>query len=308
MDLNNRLKQSQRISLITIVLNCILFLCTAAAGIIAQNLSVISDAAHSLSDILSTVVAVIGIRLSTAKPDRFHNYGHSKLESVFSKILALFLVATAIGIGIGAYNDFVFTLANPEIEKISMRVLLIVITSLSIVSKEIMYWYTLWFAKKLNSTALKADAWHHRSDSISSIAVLIGLVFSMAWNINWMQSIASGVVALLILRVGVGIYIDGEKQMVDTSASEQDCEEIKKTILAVDGVLRLDTLKTRISGAFLFVDVEIACDAELHLHDAHTIAENVEKAILDKHEKVRMAAVHVNPVFTEENNLGAKND
>jgi cation diffusion facilitator family transporter len=242
---------------------------------------------------------MIGLKLSLKKPDKEHNYGHDKIEAIVSKILALILLATGIFLGYEAINTIVKNVYKPQ----AMGALMLVVTIASIAACEFMYRYKMRYAKTLKCPSLRADAWHHRSDAISSVAVLIG-VGGYLYGVYVLEPIATLVVALLIVKVAVEIYVEGEKSMLDQAASADVVEKIKQIIIRERQIKCIDELKTRISGSKLFVDVEISLDRNLTLCEAHDVAEkvhgNLENAELD----ILHATVHVNP-YTPEAEDGA---
>ena len=169
-----------------------------------------------------------------------------------------------------------------------------VAAAVSIVVKELMFWYTMSAAKKVNSSALKADAWHHRSDSLSSIGSLVGVIGAMC-GVPIMDSIACIVISLLIIKAAVQIFIDAVKKMTDEACDEKTESEIRNYIECCEGVIRVDELMTRMFGNRIYVIAEIACQPDISLFDAHSIAETVHKGIEDNFPLVKHITVHVNP-------------
>jgi cation diffusion facilitator family transporter len=291
-DNRQRYNQSKRVSFVTICINIALTVFKAAVGIISGSFSILSDAIHSLSDVLSTLIVMIGLKLSIKQPDKEHNYGHDKIEAIVSKILALILFGTGIYLGYEAIDAIVKNVYKP----LSMGALMLAVTAVSIAACEFMYRYKMYYAKKLRYPSLKADAWHHRSDAISSIAVLIGVGGYLS-GVYVLEPIATLVVALLIVKVAIEIYIEGEKSMLDQAASPDIVEKIKE-IITREGVKSIDELKTRISGSKLFVDIEISLDKNLSLLEAHDTAEKIHRNLENAEFDILHATVHVNP-YTE---------
>ncbi|MCF0115236.1 MAG: cation transporter [Erysipelotrichaceae bacterium] len=285
-------KIAMRVSYVTMAGNMILSAFKLVAGIVANSGAMISDAIHSASDVFSTIIVIIGVKLAAKQSDASHPYGHERLECVASIVLAVILGATGIGIGVsglekitsGSYGDLVVP-----------GQLALVAAVLSIGVKEWMYWYTRAAAKKINSGALMADAWHHRSDALSSIGALIGIYFARK-GYPIMDPIASLVICIFILKAAFDIFMDGIDKMVDKGCPDEVVEEMKKVILAQEGVEGIDVIRTRLFGAKIYVDVEICADGSLNLTEAHEIAEKVHHAIEESNELIKHCMVHVNPV------------
>ncbi len=290
MKQNKTFDLAMRVSVVSIAVNILLSVAKLIAGIVGASAAMISDAVHSASDVLSTVVVIIGIKLSEKKADREHPYGHERMECVASVILAVMLAAVGAGIGIGGVQKIISG-SYSEIEVPGLLPLIAAI--ISIVVKEGMFWWTRAAAVKLNSGALRADAWHHRSDALSSVGSFVGILFArMGYPI--MDSVACVVISVAIVKVSVEIFIDGINKMVDRSASVDEEEKIRAVALAVEGVEAVDDLKTRLFGSKLYVDIEILADGSLTLTEAHAIAENVHDAI-ERQSGCIHCMVHVNP-------------
>ncbi|WMJ82446.1 cation diffusion facilitator family transporter [Clostridium sp. MB40-C1] len=288
MEPKERLRIGNGISKITIVINVILSVIKVAAGIFGKSSAMISDGVHSLSDVMSTFCVMIGLKMSEKPGDSDHPYGHEKYEPVFAKILAVILGIT--GIMIGYKSIQIISLGQYNIPgKITIFAAI-----LSIITKEWMYRYTIKGAKKIDSSALFADAWHHRSDAFSSVGTLIGVVGARI-GYPILDPIASIVICVIIIKVAVYIYIGAVNQLMDCAADKDTINKIVKDIENVSGVLKIDDLKTRVHASRLYVDVEISVCKELSLLDAHDIAEKVHFKIEESNSKVKHCMVHVNP-------------
>lgn len=286
---------AMKVSWVSVAVNLILSAGKLLAGIFANSGAMISDAVHSASDVLSTFIVMIGVNIASKQADEHHRYGHERFESVASVTLALILLETGLLIGwkglktifSGSYDD----LAAPGALALAAAVV-------SIVVKEWMYWYTRAAAKKIGSDALMADAWHHRSDSLSSIGALVGISFAMG-GFPIMDSVASVVICLFIVKAAVDIFRDAVDKMVDRSCDQETLEQMTALILSQPGVLGLDLLQTRLFGAKIYVDAEIAVQADLSLQKAHAIAEAVHDRMEEEFPMVKHCMVHVNPFPTE---------
>ena len=282
---------ANKVSFITIIGNVVLSVIKLLAGIVAHSGAMISDAVHSASDVFSTFVVIIGIKLASKEPDKEHPYGHERLECVAAIILAVVLLITGLGIGMDALNNIIKGHYN------ALQIpgtLALVAAIVSIVSKEGMYWYTRHYAKKIDSGALMADAWHHRSDAFSSIGALIGIGGAML-GFPVMDSIASLVIFVFIAKASTDIFKDAMDKMVDHSCDEETEKQIYDCIMKNENVKGIDLLQTRIFGNKIYVDVEIQADPSYTLQEAHDIAEVVHDGIEQDFPKVKHIMVHVNP-------------
>ena len=288
---NDFQKIANKVSTITIIGNVVLSVIKLLAGIIAHSNAMISDAIHSASDVFSTFVVIIGIKLSSKEADKEHPYGHERLECVAAIILAMVLFITGLGIGLEALKNILHgNYSDLQIPGILALLAAIV----SIVSKEGMYWYTRYYAKKIDSSALMADAWHHRSDAFSSIGALIG-IGGARLGFPIMDSIASMVIFIFIVNAAFQIFKDAMDKMVDHSCDDETEKQIYDCVMKNENVMGIDVLQTRIFGNKIYVDVEIQVNASYTLQVAHNIAEAVHEDIEENFPKVKHIMVHVNP-------------
>ena len=284
-------KVAMKVSTISIIVNIALSLLKLAAGIIASSGAMISDAIHSASDVFSTIVVIIGIKLASKEPDKEHPYGHERMECVAAIVLSVVLFITGLGIGAGALKNIV----NGNYSSLQVPGILALIAAIvSILVKEGMYWYTRYYARKIDSSALMADAWHHRSDAFSSIGALIGIGASRL-GYPVMDSIASLVIFVFIVKAAFDIFKDAIDKMVDHSCDEETEKQIYECVMKNENVLGIDLLQTRVFGNKIYVDVEIQADASYTLQKAHDIAEAVHDDIEESFPKVKHIMVHVNP-------------
>ncbi len=263
------------------------------AGVFAQSAAMISDAIHSLSDVFSTIIVMAGVKMANKKPDKEHPYGHERFECVAAIILSVILFATGAGIGWAGLQKVIAGnyggLATPGM-------LALVAAIISIVVKEAMYWYTRNAAKKIDSSALMADAWHHRSDAFSSVGSFIGILGARL-GFPILDPAACIVICLFILKAAVDIFRDAVGKMIDKACDEQTAAEMREVILAQESVLGIDQLKTRLFGDKIYVDVEIRSDGLVTLEQAHDAAQRVHDVIEKQFPKVKHCMVHVNPVI-----------
>lgn len=285
-------KTAMRVSFVSIVVNVLLSAFKFLAGILANSAAMISDAVHSASDVFSTIVVIIGIKISSKDSDKNHPYGHERLECVAAIVLSTILAVTGLGIGYTALKKMIS--GNFE-ELVVPGMLALAAAIISIAMKEGMYWYTRINAKRIDSSALMADAWHHRSDALSSVGALIGIGGAML-GFPVLDTAASFVICFFIEKAAYDIFKDAIDKMVDKACDEETEEELKKCALAQDGVLGIDLLRTRVFGNKIYVDIEIRADANETLKEAHSIAERVHESIERNFTKVKHIMVHVNPI------------
>ena len=280
-----------RLSRIGIIGNILLSAFKLFAGLAGKSGAMVSDAVHSLSDVFATLIAFIGVKLSQRSADARHPYGHERFECVASLVLGIILAVTGLGIGWagvqkligGNYSQLAVPTALP-----------LIAAAVSIVVKEGMYWYTMYYAKKLDSAAFVADAWHHRSDALSSVGSFLG-IGAAKLGFPIMDPIASVVICLFILKVAYDITKDSLRKMLDTSCSRDTEKEMRDFIAAQEGVEQLDLLQTRLFGNKVYMDVEISVERDSSLLEAHDIAERVHAAVEHQFPNVKHVMIHVNP-------------
>lgn len=287
----DNVKKANRVSVVSIIINIVLSLLKLIVGIFAHSSALISDSIHSASDVLSTFAVIAGVNIAAKDSDKAHQYGHERMENIFSIILAILLFATGIGIGFTAVKVIVVK----NFEEIEIPgVIALVAAFVSIAVKEWMYHYTMHTAKKIKSTALKADAWHHRSDALSSVGSFAGIL-GARMGLPICDPIASLIICAFIAKAAWDIFYEAVNGLVDHSADDETCTELRRIISEQNGVLCIDDLKTRMFGSKLYVDVEIGADGNQTLRQAHEIAQRVHDIIEKQFENVKHCMVHVNP-------------
>ncbi len=287
---NHFQRVADRVSAVSITGNLILSVFKLTAGIAAHSNAMISDAVHSASDVFSTIVVIIGIRFASKEADKEHPYGHERMECVAAIILAMILFMTGLGIGMEALKNILSgnygDLQAPGISALIAAVI-------SIVSKEVMFWYTKINAARIDSSALLADAWHHRSDALSSVGALIGIAGARL-GFPVMDFIASLVIFIFIMKATYDIFKDAVNKVVDHSCDEKTERQIYERVMRNEAVLGIDSLHTRIFGNKIYIDIEIAVDGSYTLKKSHGIAEEVHEDIEKNFQKVKHIMVHVN--------------
>lgn len=291
LQLNSK-KAAMRVSVISICINLVLSVFKLIAGIIAQSGAMISDAVHSASDVFSTLIVMVGVTASSKASDRNHPYGHERMECVASIILAVILFATGAGIGLSAARKMM----DGNYSGIAVPGMLALIAAvISIAVKEWMYWYTKKTAKRIHSGALMADAWHHRSDALSSVGAFAG-IFGARLGFPIMDPLASAVICIFIMKASIDIFRDAMDKMVDKACDAKTVDQMISVAYDHPQVKAVDDLRTRMFGARSYVDLEIAVDETLSLKEAHQIAEDVHDAVEYTFPEVKHCMVHVNPI------------
>lgn len=289
--MESRYCEANKVTIISILWNIVLAIIKILAGIIGKSNAMIADGAHSASDIISSVGVLIGNKIASIPKDKGHNYGHEKAETLVSFLLAILLVILSIKIG---YNG-VYSLFHLNEVQIPTTFPLVV-SVISILIKEYQYRITIKVAKKTNSPALRADAWHHRSDALSSVAAFIGIGGAIL-GFKSLDSIASIVVALFIAKVGIEILIGSANELMDISIDEEKEKEIKTIVDEVEGIKSLREIRTRKYGAMAYVDLVIRVDKDISVFEGHRIVSDLENLILKKMKFIKGVTVHVEPLI-----------
>ncbi len=281
----------KKLSIVSVVGNVALSGGKLFAGIYGHSGAMVSDAAHSLSDVLTTLVAYVGVKLSQKAPDNDHPYGHERIECLASLLLGILLTATGLGIGkhglTRIFSDNADALAVPGVIALAAAVV-------SILGKEAMYRYTLHYAKIIDSAAFTADAWHHRSDALSSVGALVGIAGAML-GCPILDSVAGVVICLFVLKVAFDVLKDAAKKMLDSSCGEKYEAELRQFIASQPDVVSVDLLRTRMFGNKIYIDAEIQIDGDKSLRESHAIAEQVHNRVEERYDNVKHIMIHVNP-------------
>jgi len=278
-----------------IIVNIALTILKGVGGIITDSRALLADALHSASDIVGSIVVLFAVKIANKPPDEEHPYGHGKAENIASMIVALLLIIVGIEISISSIKVFFGEVPQAP------GMLALVILGISIVIKEILFYYKIFLGKKYNSSALIAEAWHHRSDSLSSIAALIGVGFAIFGEYIGVEffvygdAVAGLVVSLIVIKVGYELIKSSATIILEKVLSKEEIEIYKKTVLAVDGVQRIDQLLARTHGSYVIIDIKISVDQTISVKKGHDIAKETKKALLDKHKEVEDVLVHINP-------------
>lgn len=276
-----------RVSINTIIGNVILAFVKILVAFIANSHAMMADGFHSMPDVITTVGVIVGLKLSNRPEDVEHPYGHERIESITSLFLSIVLLGVALGIGYSGIKNIVNGTVNvPGSMAIAAAIL-------SIAVKEWMYFYTIKYAKQLNSASLKADAWHHRSDSLSSIGALAGIIAARL-GFPAMDSVVAIVISVIIIKVAIDVLKESINQLIDTSAGNELNNIIETRIKNIDGIRRIDLIRTRQHASKIYVDVEVSVDASISVEEGHNIAMMIHHSV-EEEKNVKHCMVHVNP-------------
>ncbi len=282
-------KLAMKVSILSIILNVLLSIIKFIGGLFLKSGALVSDAIHSASDVISTFIVMFGMKISNKKADKNHPYGHERIECIAALILSMILIFVGLEIGIqGIKNIFI----SKEI--VVPGKFALVIALISIIMKEVMFWYTNIVGKKIKSTALIADAWHHRSDSLSSIGSFFGILGANL-GLKFADPLASVVICIFILKAGYDILMDASRKLTDESCDDDTINKIIDIAKNQEGVLSIDKLQTRLFSSKIYIDLEIGADSKKTLEETHKIAEKVHEEIENQIDMVKHCMVHVNP-------------
>lgn len=294
--MKSREKEIYKVTIVGTIVNALLVAVKFVAGIMGRSSALVADAVHSLTDFVSDIVVLVFVRISGKPRDAEHGYGHGKFETLATMIIGVLLVAAGIGLlfnGAKQVWDSINGIVLPEPTWIALAVAFI-----SIVSKELLFRYTIKEGRRLNSDAVIANAWHHRSDVISSIGTMIGIGGAMFFGRKWriLDPIAAVVVSFFIIKAGYDIIKPAINELLEASLPKEQTDEITEIIRSVAGVKGLHNLRTRKIGNAIAIDVHVKMDGELRLTEAHEIASRIEKAIRDHYGVESMINVHMEPL------------
>lgn len=286
---NSRYEEATKVTLISIIWNVILTFIKVLGGILGKSNAMIADGLHSASDIISSIGVLIGNKIAKTPNDKEHNYGHEKAETLVSFLLSMLLIGVALKISLNGINSLI------HLNDVQVPTFLpLIISVISIGVKEYQYKITIKVAKKINSPSLKADAWHHRSDALSSVAAFIGIGGSLL-GFKALDPIATVVVGLFVAKVGLDIFKDAINELMDYSINENDESQIITIANDTDGVLNIGELRTRKHGSMAYVDLTICVNKDLTVLQGHEIANKLEISILEELQIVKGITVHVEP-------------
>jgi len=287
-----RYRRAQFAAWIGLSVNLVLGVGKILVGAFAHSEAVVADGVHSLSDCATSVAVLIGLIIASRPADSGHPYGHGRAESIAGKIVAIVLMVVAVLL---AYNAIHNIATSREANIPGYAALWAALAS--IVIKESLFWYKSRVAKETGSVAIEADAWHHRSDSYSSMAVFVGVIAAIIGGQDWavLDRVAAIVVAVIIFVVGLRLFAKTWRELMDAAAPEATIEKVRRLAREVEGVRGIEKVLTRKSGLDLFVDIHIAVDPEISVRDGHDIAGAVKQHLIEKMVPVKGVLVHIEP-------------
>ena len=285
-----KIREGWRVTFIGMAVNLVLVAVKLMGGYWGHSQALIADAVHSVSDFLTDLVVVFGLKLGGRAPDASHPFGHARLETLASTLVGLALVAAAVGL---AYEGIIDIYQHRSTHPTWLPV---VAAALSIVSKEILYRYTMAVGRRIRSTAVQANAWHHRSDAISSVAVLIGVGAAVIRpELHILDAVAAVVVSFLVLKVGLDIIWKCLQELTDRAPDPEVLSDIQSCALKVEGVRNIHDLKVRTAGGLYQMELHVVVDPSLSVFEGHRIAKAVERCLLDEVDLSEQITIHVDP-------------
>jgi cation diffusion facilitator family transporter len=280
----------QNITLIGLVANIILSVIKFLIGLLGNSQAVVADALHSFSDTSSDLVILFGVKYWTAPPDDDHPYGHQKIESFITIIIGLILILVACAIG---YNGMVSLLERKQAQ---LNWIVTIGPLISIIAKEILFKATYKVGIKINSSSLKANAWHHRTDAFSSIPVLVAVVASLIDpRLGFLDQIGAIIVSAFIIKVGLEIFFTNINDLLDTGISKEKVIALEKTINTIHNVKGVHKLRTRKLANYIYIDLHLEVDGHLSVIQGHDISEEVKHTLIQKNPKIIDVMVHLEP-------------
>lgn len=282
--------QIQNITLIGLVANIILSVIKFLIGFLGNSQAVVADALHSFSDTSSDLVILFGVKYWTAPPDDDHPYGHQKIESCIAIIIGFILILVACAIG---YNGMVSLLERKQAQ---LNWIVTIGPVISIIVKEILFKATYKVGIKINSSSLKANAWHHRTDAFSSIPVLVAVLASLIDpRLGFLDQIGAIIVSAFIIKVGLEIFFTNINDLLDTGISKEKVIELEKTINTIKNVKGVHKLRTRKLANYIYIDLHLEVDGRLSVIQGHDISEEVKDTLIQKNPKIIDVMVHLEP-------------
>ncbi|MFZ5980526.1 MAG: cation diffusion facilitator family transporter [Candidatus Zixiibacteriota bacterium] len=294
VETKNQLSEGLKVTWVGLFANLFLIVLKLIGGVIGHSQAMIADAAHSISDLFSDIVVLFGLRWGRKSADDEHHWGHARIETISSLIVGFLLFLVALWI---AYNAIISIYNHESSGPTSLTIF---IAAGSILLKEALYWYTIRVGRRIRSIALVSNAWHHRSDAMSSVAVLIGVTAAYL-NPNWhlADAYAALIVSFFIVKVGGSLTWSAFKELADTAPDRKILEEMQQKASAVIGVRQVHDLKARYSGSQIFVEIHVVVDPKITVRQGHAIAKAVEHRLLDEVRDVSRVTIHVDPDIKE---------
>ena len=294
-----RTNEIYKVTLIGSIVNVVLLICKFTAGILGNSAAMIADAVHSLSDFVTDVVVLVFVHLSSKPTDKSHDYGHGKFETLALTIIGLALLSVAVGIVYSGVIHIISWFNGENLESPGMLAFWAAL--LSIVLKEAVYRYSMMKARQLQSQAVEANAWHHRSDALSSIGTAVGIGGAILLGQRWtvLDPIASIIVGIFIIKVAIDLLRNGIGDLMEQSLPDSVESDILEAVASLPGVEEPHDLRTRRIGNHYAIELHILMDGNITLNEAHDKASEVEQLLRDRYGEHTHVAVHVEPKQTE---------
>lgn len=291
-----REKKIYKVTLIGSAVNAVLIVLKFFAGFVGKSSAMVADAVHSLSDFISDVIVLVFVKIAGKPKDEGHDYGHGKFETLATVIIGILLIGAGIGLMINGIEAVIRSLKGEALERPTMLALIVAVVS--IISKEWLYRYTIASGKKLDSQAVIANAWHHRSDAVSSLGTLIGIAGAMFLGDRWriLDPLAAIVVSVLIIKSGYDIVKPCIGELLEASLPEDKEKEIIALVTSVPGIKFIHNLRTRRIGNGIAVDLHAKMNGDLSLSEAHEKATAAENAIRKAFGDNSIINIHMEPV------------
>ena len=287
---SHRYLATRKVTLVGALVNMLLAIAQIGGGFLSQSQALIADGFHTLSDLVTDFVVLIAAKMASKDADEDHPYGHERIETIATVILGLALGAVAIGIALDAADR----LQHPE-KLLQPGVIAIALAIFGILCKEGLYRYTYSVGKEINSSLLKANAAHHRSDAISSVMVAFGVTASVIFSIPWLDALAAMAVSAMIFYMGAKLILDSTMELVDTAWESEKVESMLQLISDVPGVQNAHMLRTRKMSSSVLVDVHIQVAPHISVSEGHYIAEQVMSSLKGEYDEVSDIMVHIDP-------------
>ena len=287
-------RAGQRVTWVGAVTNALLILCKFVAGIFGHSQALIADAVHSVSDLFTDVIVLLGLKIGRKEPDEAHPFGHARIETLASAVVGLALIATALYLGLEAASN-IYRHSEYHPTKLAL-----IGAGLSIILKEALYYYTVRVGRRIKSQLIVANAWHHRSDALSSVAVFLGVTGALirpSWHI--LDAFAALLVSFFIVKVGLDILGKSLREFTDTAPPPEIIKKISHCTKNVEGVLDTHDLKVRTSGGLYQMETHIVVDGQLTVTEGHRIAKAVERCLIEEVDDLDRVIVHVDPAIEE---------
>lgn len=294
--MNLREKEIYKATLVGTATNTLLIILKFVAGIVGKSAAMTADAVHSLSDLVTDIIVLVFVKVSSKPKDADHDYGHGKYETFATMIIGAILIAAGIGLLVNGGKSVSDSLHGLELPRPSMVALVIAIAS--IVSKEVLYRYTIRKSDEYKSNALAANAWHHRSDAFSSVGTLVGIAGAMFLGEKWriLDPIAAIVVSAFIIKAGYDIMRPSINELLESSLPDEEEQEICDIVLSVSGIDHLHNLRTRRIGSDIAIDLHAKMDGSITLTEAHSLASEAERLLKAKYGPNTLVGIHMEPI------------